>query len=93
MVMNSKEKIKNLRFKAEELSNRIACGDGEIMHMMDDWYDTIRLLEHFSEHKGLIALCGGDLPLIEDYIDKECILLVPEKYYSSASRGMMPHPD
>jgi len=86
--MTCEEQKKFLRVKAVELSSRITNGDNESMRLMDDWYDTIRLLEHYGEHKGLISLCGGDLPMIEDYINEECILLVTEEVFRRANRAM-----
>tara|TARA_R100000808_G_scaffold24201_1_gene55160 strand:+ start:1044 stop:1334 length:291 start_codon:yes stop_codon:yes gene_type:complete len=92
-ILNSDEQVRTLRTKAQELSSRITNGDNESMYMMDEWYDTIRLLEHLGDHKGLVALSGGDLPLIEDYINEDCVLLVTDKAYKAASRAMGPGPE
>lgn len=45
-IMTNKEQTEALRLKAQELSHRITGGDAEAMQMMDEWYDTIRLLEY-----------------------------------------------
>ena len=74
--------------KAQELSYRISGGDGETMRLMDEWYDTVKLQEHFSIHKGLVAINGGDFPLVEDYINEDCIILVTDKIYKDASKSM-----
>ena len=87
------DKKESLQVKAEELSHRITGGDGESMAMMDQWYDTIKELEKLNKNKDLVALSGKDLPLIEDYIDDKCTLIVPRKYFTSASRDMGPGPE
>ena len=87
-VMTNKELEKTLSRKIKKLSSAIANGNEEVLLMMDEWYDTIKLLDNFSKHKALVALSGKDLPLIAGYIDEHCILMVPEEYYKNASRGM-----
>tara|TARA_R110002020_G_scaffold44917_2_gene128884 strand:+ start:97 stop:369 length:273 start_codon:yes stop_codon:yes gene_type:complete len=87
-MMTNKELEKNLTNKIRSLSYAISNGNEEVLLMMDEWYDTIKLLDTFSEHKPLVALSGNDLPLIVEYIDDKCILLVPEEYLKNASKGM-----
>ena len=49
---------------------------------------SINEISKWLEESGLVAITGGDLPLIEDYIDDECIIIIPKKYYKSASFDM-----
>ena len=86
--MSKKDEILNLKTKAEELSHRITGGDGELMRAMDNWYDAIRKLEHYGEHKSLVAISGKDFPIIVDYINEECLMLIPESIYKEASDNM-----
>ena len=37
----------------------------------------------------MVVLCGKDWPLIEDYLDDTCKLIVPEEAYRQAGRAMM----
>ena len=39
--------------------------------------------------KGMVVLCGSNLPLIQDYIDDNCKLVVTEEAYKAASRAQM----
>ena len=49
---------------------------------------SISEISKWLEESGLVAITGGDLPLIEDYIDDKCIIIIPKKYYKSASLDM-----
>jgi hypothetical protein len=49
---------------------------------------SINEISKWLKESGLVAITGGDLPLIEDYIDDECIIIIPKKYYKSASLAM-----
>lgn len=49
---------------------------------------SINEISKWLEESGLVAITGGDLPLIEDYIDDKCIIIIPKKYYKSASLSM-----
>ena len=87
-TMTYEDQKMSLRTKAEELSHRIAGGDAETMQMMDEWYDTLRNLEHFCEHKSLIAINGKDLPLGGDLINKECVILITKDIHKKANDSL-----
>lgn len=87
-TMTYKDQEVSLRTKAEELCHRIAGGDADIMQMMDEWFDTIRTLEHFCKYKSLIAVRGDDLPLVEDHINKECIILITRDVHRKANDSL-----
>ena len=87
-TMTYKDQKVLLRTKAEELSHRIAGGDGEIMQMMDEWYDTLKMLEQFGQYRSLIAIRGDDLPLVEDHINKKCIILITEDVHKKANDSL-----
>ena len=87
-IMTNKEQTEALRLKAQELSHRITGGDAEAMQMMDECYDTIRLLEYHGEYKSLIDINGSDLPIVKDYIDDTCVILITDKIRKLASDNM-----
>lgn len=87
-TMTYEDQKVSLKTKAEELSHRIAGGDAEIMQMMDEWYDTLRNLELFCEYRNLIAVNGNDLPLVEDHINKECVILITKDVHRQANDSL-----
>jgi hypothetical protein len=86
--MTYNEQGESLKIKAEELSHRIAGGDAEIMQMMDEWYDTIRMLEHFGQHKSLVGINGKHLRLVEDFIDEETIIFITKDAFKKANDSL-----
>ena len=48
----------------------------------------INKLSEWLKESGLVAISGEDLELIKDYIDDKCIIIIPKKYYKSASFDM-----
>ena len=89
---------RKLELKRDEFANIISDGDPEVLQNMQEWYDAcegiIKLQKAEKTHyeyldmRGMVALCGQDFELIQDYIDDECIILVPKKSYKEASEGM-----
>ena len=49
--------------------------------------DINKLSEWLKDNK-LVALTGTDLELVKNYIDDKCIIIIPKKYYKSASLAM-----
>ena len=78
--------------------------EGVVEHMqtLDEYYKDMRELEeleygmrppfvsaYLALPKGMVVLSGGDLPLIEDYIDEKCQLVVTEEAFNAASKAQM----
>ena len=49
---------------------------------------NVKKITKWLKENSLVALDGNDLPLIEDFINEKCIIIVPEEYYSLASISM-----
>ena len=87
-TMTYEDQKMSLRTKAEELSHRIASGDAEIMQMMEEWYDTLKMLEQFSQHKNLVGINGMHLRLVEDFIDEETIIFITKDAFKKANDSL-----
>ena len=96
--MNSDDIKRKLELKRDEFSNTIAGGDPEVLQNMEEWYNAcegiVRLQRAEEKHyeyldmRGMVALSGKDFGLIQDYIDDECIIIVPKSVHKQASRDM-----
>jgi|TARA_R100000742_G_C4259134_1_gene76979 hypothetical protein len=49
---------------------------------------SINEISKWLKESGLVAMSGEDLELVKDYIDDKCIIIIPKKYYKSASLDM-----
>ena len=96
--MNSDDMQRKLELKRDDFANTIAGGDPEVLQNMQEGYDAceciVKLQKAEKTHyeyldmRGMVALCGKDLGLIQDYIDDECIIIVPKSIHAQASRDM-----
>ena len=95
-------RLRQLRQEVLELGNILCGGDPDLMQTLDAWFDAVREIEEIEYGtkppfvssyvvvpKNMVVLCGKDWPLIEDYLDDTCKLIVPEEAYRQAGRAMM----
>jgi len=96
--MSSDDMKRRLELERDDLTSLLSDGDPEVIQNMQAWYDAcsgIAKLQsaekahyEYLDMRGMIALSGADLPLIKDYIDDKCVILIPKKSYKDASASM-----
>ena len=81
--------VKSVMYKIDhKVNGKVFSGDAEIMQMMDEWYDTLKMLEQFSQHKNLVGINGMHLRLIEDFIDEETIIFITQDAFKKANDSL-----
>ena len=96
--MNSDDIKRKLELERDKLTSLLSDDAPEAILNLQAWYDAcdgiVKLKNAEKAHyeyldmRGMVALSGSDLPLIQSYIDEYCIILVPKKSYSEASASM-----
>ena len=96
------ERKKLLKDRARMFARSLHGDVAEHIQTLDEYYNTVRELDeleygmrppfvsaYLAIPKGMVVLNGGDLPLIEDYIDDKCLLVVTEEQFKAAGRAQM----